>query len=426
MKKKMYKLIASLAIATTLFTQVNVVSNAEELSTSISAEYEAESTEIVVEDTEFENIESEDITIEDDDATAIIVEDAAEMEECADEFSVEDIISTETEASEQEISYEECGDIEFEDEVIILDAEPDEVEVPEDGNIEVYSDYFSPEDNTTTYTDGDSVFVEEEQLVEANIANIYLVTKQKYKLANYFLQVPTVGYKVSSPDGAKASITKKGIITVKKAGTIIVTPLIKDGKKKVEEPRYSLTIHVVDPVFNDSLLQAYYIGQAINMWNPCTNVMTIYNYPTQTDVKYEVKAVNLYSKVAQSGSNLIAKKPCTLTVKYTFYNDQYDKSKFKGGACTYTRKLKIKIAKLNVPKETSVKTNKTKTISLSNIPEGNTIKWTITKVSGDTATIVKADKLAPNKIAVTGVAPGVVTVKATVGTQSYMTTLKVK
>lgn len=398
MKKKMYKLIASLAIVATLFTQVNVVSNAEEYTSEISFEAETEvdadaQVELTSEtedelDSEFIEIEMEDVYIDED-------------------ITYEEYIDTE-------------DSVEVEEEILVEDNYSDEVETYAEDTFEEEGFVLFENSATSTYQDGDNVVVEEEQVKTGNLATIKLIKKMKYDISGYFYSLSPVGYKVSSPDGAKASVTKKGMLTVKKCGTIIITPVVKDGKKKVEVPTTTLTVKVIEPILEPVNLEAYYLGQAIPMGAALTNLTEIANMPTIEKAECYIKVPYVNPKVTMNKFNgtLVAKRPGAITVSYIFTNIQ-------GKKVTYNTKMKVKVAKLNVSKEIKVRVGKSKDIKLLNIPANKSIKWSYSVVSADMGTPTKLEIIDKNKVKVTGAAPGVVTLKATVETQTYTTTIKV-
>lgn len=77
-----------------------------------------------------------------------------------------------------------------------------------------------------------------------------IIVGQKYSIASFVSDIGIIKkYKVTSIDGGKASVSKKGIITAKKPGTVVITPIFKNGATG-----YTITAKISKPVLTTKKL----------------------------------------------------------------------------------------------------------------------------------------------------------------------------
>ena len=248
-----------------------------------------------------------------------------------------------------------------------------------------------------------------------------VVVKQKFDITEYFSEIkePIVKYKVENIDTGRASVTTKGILTAKKAGTVKVIPVVKIGKNKVELWDQAVEIPLIAPVFDKTKMYATYIGQEVS-----GNSYFTLNDEYQ-NVVFSTKILkNPIIELDSATGDITVLKTGTVSIKAEITNEQ-------GRIVKYTQSFKVYKPKMNYV-ETTIKIGKSKTISLLNLPKTETanFKWYGGVINGegklgDYASFKYFDKY-PNKIKVTGKAEGDIYLRAYIQGQKYTCVIHIK
>lgn len=249
-------------------------------------------------------------------------------------------------------------------------------------------------------------------IVEKNTNKSGIVVKQKYDVKEYFLNVKEqiTKYKVETVDGGKAAITKKGILTGKKAGKVKVTPYVLDGKKAVLKPEYAEEFTIVNPLFIADNMKATYIGQTLSSED-------YMNFEGDgNDIVFSTKELDdPVILLDEESGEITACRPGSAKVKITFTNDQ-------GLSVAITKTVTVKIPKLSVKPEIILKNGKGKVISIKNVPKNRNITW---ESSNPDVINVEPNDKSNAKIYVTALSSGTAEITATVDGQDYVTEITV-
>lgn len=255
-------------------------------------------------------------------------------------------------------------------------------------------------------------YVNGKVIVEKNTNKAAVVVKQKYDVNEFFVNVKEqiTKYKVETVDGGKATVTKKGILTGKKAGKVRVIPYVLVDKKAILKPEYAEEFVIVNPVFVADNMKATYVGQTLN----CEDYMTFQG--EGNDVVFTTKELDdPVILVDEDTGDVTACRPGSAKVKITFTNEQ-------NLSVSITKTFTVKIPKLSVKPEISLKNGKGKVISIKNVPKNRNITW---KSSNPNVISVEQDAKSNAKIRVTALSSGTAEITATVDGQDYVTKITV-
>lgn len=269
------------------------------------------------------------------------------------------------------------------------------------GTLKVVNREDIPEDDPNSEDNPDS----EEQPIAVDS----IVVKQKYNISGLFVHMTSspVKYKVESVDGGKASVNSKGVLTARKAGTVRVTPYIKVGRKMALSMADAILIEIRQPVLDKRKMYGTYAGQIISGKDYCQIK------PGMDSLRFYVKSSkNPVVSVDANTGDITALRSGKTKVYVEIQNKQ-------GFRATYSQYVTVKIPKLNVKQNISMKMGRTKTVILKNAPAGMPVEW---KCSDDTK--LSYEVLSNNKIKVRTLSDGRVTLTATVENHNYETVIE--
>ncbi|MBQ9867340.1 MAG: leucine-rich repeat protein, partial [Lachnospiraceae bacterium] len=192
---------------------------------------------------------------------------------------------------------------------------------------------------------------------------IQLAAKAKYNVAELMApQIPEgkqiAKYKVDSKK--IASVSKKGILTAKKAGTVIVTAFEKTGKKSYEPIAYA-TVTVVKPEFKFTNKDLTYTGATVDAND------FISNLPQGATISWSVPPKKTAIATVDSSSGVITAGVKNGTVKVSCEISE------GGYSVKYSADIKVKIPK---PAATlNIKDGKTKKLTLKNVSKYTEVEW---------------------------------------------------
>lgn len=174
----------------------------------------------------------------------------------------------------------------------------------------------------------------------------YVVVKQKFDVSKFYEGINVSKYIVTSPDTGKASITKKGMLTGKKAGKLMITPCQKIGRKYVPieglEPVY---IEIIAPYFIPEKMYATYLGEKIAVWE----LVTGYEDKQKLNMGHYITKKPVVEYIDGKGPFAVGYG----SIKYiaVFTNEQGYETKI-------IKALKVVKLKLSVKQEITLKTGK--------------------------------------------------------------------
>lgn len=150
---------------------------------------------------------------------------------------------------------------------VIVEKKPEDMKQPENTENKDDSENTESKDNTEN-TEKDNTGdtdntgnTEQPENEPSDESDIIAVVKQKVDITDFLPQ--TYGkYQVSPKD--RASVSAKGILTVKKAGEITITGLVKEGKKWVADSENAVTVSAELPKFQEKTVVMNYIGASFN------------------------------------------------------------------------------------------------------------------------------------------------------------------
>ena len=198
---------------------------------------------------------------------------------------------------------------------------------------------------------------------EAEEGKVYVAAKGKVDagsviIASLSSNVATQIKKYTSSNKKIASVTKKGIVKGKKAGTTTITAYIKNGKKY--EPVATIELVVTKPVFD--------FGGA-TLKDP-EEPLYLYDYvkdlPKGTAISWSISKSQSAIAVIDGDEVVATGKSGSVTVTCIIGTGKL--------AVKYKAKLKA-VMPPYIPEETKVKVNKWKTITVYNVPKGKKVKW---------------------------------------------------
>ena len=250
---------------------------------------------------------------------------------------------------------------------------------------------------------------------------IYIVSKQKLDVSKCF-NIPS-GSKVkfegryiagtNVKKGAKASVSKRGILKVGKAGTVEVYLLVKNGKKYEKQAgAIPFVVNIVKPNINKKYT-ATYIGQTIKL-SDIIGTESISSNRMEVTIKNGKKEV---AALSENNKEIVIKESGSAKAKITITNIQ-------DYAVTYSVNIISKIPKLSSTDiNLTLKEGKkvSKKISLKNVKKDSLIEWTI----GDKKVAdieISKDK---HKATVIAKAPGETTVYVLIDAAMYKAAVKV-
>ena len=198
---------------------------------------------------------------------------------------------------------------------------------------------------------------------EAEEGKVYVAAKGKVDagsviIASLSSNVATQIKKYTSSNKKIASVTKKGIVKGKKAGTTTITAYIKNGKKY--EPVATIEVVVTKPVFD-------FGGTTLtDMEEPLYLYDYVKDLPKGTPVSWSIPKSQSAIAVIDGDEVVATGKSGSVTVTCIIGTGKL--------AVKYKAKLKA-VMPPYIPEETKVKVNKWKTITVYNVPKGKKVDW---------------------------------------------------
>ncbi len=194
-------------------------------------------------------------------------------------------------------------------------------------------------------------------------ATLYVAVKGKVDAGNEIKSILSTGEasqikKYTSSDKKIAGVTKKGIVTGKKSGTVTITAYVKNGKKY--EPISSVEVVVTKPVFDFGSTMLTSIDEPLSLLD------FVQDLPKNTPVSWSVPKSKAAIAVVDGDQLYAAGKSGTVTVTCTIGEGKL--------SVKYKAKVKADMPPY-LPKETKVKLNKWKTIKILNVPKGQKVNW---------------------------------------------------
>ncbi len=195
-----------------------------------------------------------------------------------------------------------------------------------------------------------------------DIPIIELAAKAKYNIAELMAPQIPEGKKIDKykVDNKKiVLVNKKGIVTAKKSGTVLITAFEKTGKKSYEPIAY-VTINVVKPEFKFTDKDLTYTGASVDAND------FISNLPQGATVSWSVPAKK-NAIAAVDGNGIITAGTKNGTVKVSCEISE------GGYSVKYSANIKVKIPK---PASTlQIKDGKTKKLTLKNVSKYTAVEW---------------------------------------------------
>lgn len=272
-------------------------------------------------------------------------------------------------------------------------------------NDQAFLGWFTDKEEGEEVTADTVVDIIKDQTLYAHWGDIALAVKQKYDVSKCFEGIEGIqGYKVKNIDG-KATITKNGMLTAKKAGLVSVLPCEKVNGKLKEMDVDPVYFDISAPKF-DGKLKATYVKEVIN---PLDYIVGI---PTNSNVVKVTLANEKFATLSENGIDIIASKSGKVKVTVIIENTQ-------GSQVKLNTTLTVKIPKLSCKEKFSLRKNKTKTLSVKNIERTDSVIWESSDPEIVTVTQTK------NKAKIKAVGQGTAIITCTVNDHPYSTTVTV-
>ena len=272
-------------------------------------------------------------------------------------------------------------------------------------NDQAFLGWFTDKEEGEEVTADTVVDLIKDQTLYAHWGDIALAVKQKYDVSKCFEGIEGIqGYKVKNIDG-KATITKNGMLTAKKAGLVSVLPCEKVNGKLKEMDVDPVYFDISAPKF-DGKLKATYVKEVIN---PLDYIVGI---PTNSNVVKVTLANEKFATLSENGIDIIASKSGKVKVTVIIENTQ-------GSQVKLNTTLTVKIPKLSCKEKFSLRKNKTKTLSVKNIERTDSVIWESSDPEIVTVTQTK------NKAKIKAVGQGTAIITCTVNDHPYSTTVTV-
>ncbi|MBR5420436.1 MAG: glycoside hydrolase family 9 protein [Lachnospiraceae bacterium] len=235
-----------------------------------------------------------------------------------------------------------------------------------------------------------------------------MVVKQKLDVAGIFKEEIGNGkmpVKYKSGNTRIASVSRKGIVTAKKEGSVSINGYIKVQKKYVLCA--TITLEISKPVFSftrdeGKRFDLTYAGEELDLEAYISGIPEGQAYSWSIPSKCKCASLN--------GATLYAVKNGSVKVSCVIGEGKY--------AAKYKASLKLRIPKL--AGDLNIKAGKTKTVQLKNVSTYTEVKW-----EGDEGLTLTALK-DPRKIKVSGGIPGEYRLAAYVNGQSYTMNVRIR
>ncbi|MCR5250077.1 MAG: leucine-rich repeat protein [Lachnospiraceae bacterium] len=198
---------------------------------------------------------------------------------------------------------------------------------------------------------------------EAEDGKVYVAAKGKADVgsvikASLSANIASQIKKYTSSDKKIASVTGKGIVKGKKAGTVTITAYIKNGKKY--EPVATIELIVTKPVFDFGTVTLTDVEEPLYLYD------YVKDLPKGTPVSWSIPKSKSSIAVIDGDEVVATGKSGTVTVTCIIGSGK--------NVVKYKAKLKA-VMPPYLPKETRVKVNKWKTITVYNVPKGKKVSW---------------------------------------------------
>lgn len=241
------------------------------------------------------------------------------------------------------------------------------------------------------------------------------IVKQKLDMTLYFPDAVIDKYVVTSLDTGKAVVTKKGILTAKKAGKVLITPMKKVGSKyeAITELK-PVTIEILAPSFDKTKMVSTYIGEKIELTDLLSGFdgqqIVSWSFGNTTKPVFDSK-----SSIMQVGASQIEKT----SIETIGYGSRKITATFKNGqgrTVSISKVFKVVQPKLSVKPEITMALAKKKSVRLNKTPAGRTVTW---KSSDESVVKVISSETNSSKATLMAVGSGKATITATLDGQTY-------
>ena len=237
--------------------------------------------------------------------------------------------------------------------------------------------------------------------IEMQATTLEIAVGQKYDVAPFFEGVKNIKkYKVTSTDGGKATINKKGLLTAKKPGSITVSAILTNGKTYDK----NVALVIKKPAYTTKLPTATFVGQTISANELMQNI------PEGNEIKWTSSKESVAKIDAKTGE-ITAVGSGKTKINLIITNAQ-EKS------VTIKATLTVKIPK--IAETLNLKVGKKKTLALKNVAKNTNVEW---KVEKD-GIVEKTEK--GTKLTLIGLATGTTKVTAVVDGHEYSTIVTVE